>query len=1223
MATDVVQPLSVIDAPLTGTVAVEASAGTGKTWTIAALVVRLVLDRALRIEDILVVTFTEAATAELRTRIRERLVALRARLASREAGGAAGTATIDPLLALTEAGGLGIARDECLRRLDAAINGFDLAPIHTIHAFCQRALNEHAFESGQAFACELVPDESDLVAASVADFWREATAGAPPAWSAWLRHKHVHPETLAELLIEVERKPYAGFVPPAVVAPPHGDLAGACVEAGSLWRSGSADVVRELQAMAAAGAAPRGWSDDALRQWCCDLDRYFGSGIADACVPEGLGKLLAARLPTTGPGVLRHPFFAAARRLVAAAAPFASAFAADTVAFKQRAVGAARRGLERRKRERSLVSYNDLVRHLATALEGPAGARLAASLRTRYRAVLVDEFQDTDPLQASLFTSVFGRDGDPLYFVGDPKQAIYGFRGADVRAYLHARARAERRTLLENFRSEPGLVAAVNTLFAGDDAFLVPSIGYSPASASPLSKACTTEVVLPESLAAPFTVWFAPRGDGSRAPKVGASRAAIAAAVAGEIAGLLEAGARGDARIGDEPLSGEHIAVLVKSHDQAALVRAALARVGVASVTYGQQSVFASPEAAELERVLLAVASPSQQGLVRAAHATDLLGWNANDFAALERGERPLEVELERFARYREIAERHDFALMLRTLAVEQRVAPRLLALADGERRLTNLLHLSELLEAAAARADLDLAGVVRRLRRARESPSREGENEQLRLESDEHLVRILTVHAAKGLQFPIVFCPFLWSAPGRKRPGQALAFHAPESGEAMFDLAAPPDDAHDAIARREALEESLRLAYVALTRAERRVVMVCGALYDWQASPLAWLLCRGVRAAPGKPTGPGRRRARAPAASEAPGGTEDRFDSVVGHAKRMRDAELRERLDALATASDGNIRLVDLPASIGARGVPVRPTEPVFSARRFLGRVPPRWRVASYSLLAARSESETPDHDALALPLPAVPAAATPAADALPRGARFGDALHHLFEHLDFTRLAQVEGQARDALVRFGLSAASGPALGRLAADVVRTPLVAEAPMRLADVPRARRVDELEFHLPIASIAPARLADALSELRRAAGLPAAPRDLVAAVAPGFLRGFVDLVFAADGRYWIADYKSTHLGEHREDYDAPALARAMSDHLYDLQALLYVLAVDRYLATRLPGYDYERHFGGVFYLFVRGMHPEAPGGGVQFLRPSFSLLAALRADLLRSGRLLP
>jgi len=1190
-----VPALTIHDAPLAGTIAVEASAGTGKTWTIAALVVRLVLERGLSIREILVVTFTEAATAELRTRIRERLVALRAWLAG---NGVASGDGEDPLLAwLARAAALD--RGECLRRLDAALYDFDLAPIHTIHAFCQRALVEHAFESGQPFACDLVPDESRLVMESVTDFWRRETAGAAPEWSAWLRDRKVQPGSLARLLLEVDRKPYADFVP-AEHAKHSGDsLAPPFAIAAALWREESAEVLRQLQEAVDREELTSGYTIEKMRLWSGELDRYFAGGVASPDLPEAIKRLAANKVPARARATTTHPFFAAAQRLVEAAAPYGEAFERRTLDLKLRAIAASRDTLARLKRERALCSYNDLVGHLARALAGRQGERLAASLRARYRAVLVDEFQDTDPLQARIFGDVFGRDGDLLYFVGDPKQAIYGFRGADVRAYLHARSGAVRRTLLENFRSGPGLVAAVNALFAREDPFLVDAIELAPGSASPQSSARSTEVVLPAALAAPFTFWHAPRGDGEKPPRKNASRLVIAAATAAEIVRLLAAGLRGEARIAGERLSGQHIAVLVKSHFEAALVRAALKRAGVASVTYGQQSVFASHEAAELERVLLAVASPTQEGLVRAALATDLLGWSAADFAQLEDDEAPLERALEDFARYRDLAERDDFARMLRTLAVERRVAPRLLALDDGERRLTNLLHLAELLEAATAGEGLDLAGVVRYLAQSRAAPSLDAESEQLRLESDERLVRILTIHAAKGLQFPIVFCPFLWSGGAGKRDhDRPLAFHDVE-GRARFDLARHPAKPHQALATREQREESLRLAYVALTRAEHRVVAVCGPLASWETSPLAWLLL----------------------------GEESDPVAVEKRAKAMRDAELRDCLDALARASAGHIAVVDLPAATASAlpspdgGVPDG-----FGARAFGGVLRPRWRVTSYTGLAARSESEAPDHDALALALAASAAGAEAAVSAspllteLPRGARFGEALHALFEQLDFTHLGPVEAKAREILARFGIATVHAPSVAALVTDVVRTPLDAQGTVRLADIPRERRVDEMEFYFPAAAVDASTIAAALSRDRQHAGLAAVTEDGVAALTPGYLRGFVDLVFAAQGRYWIADYKSNWLGPRVEDYAPARLAHAMAEHLYDLQALLYVIAIDRHIATRVPGYDYERDFGGVFYLFVRGMQPGARHG-IHFLRPDAALVRELGGAMTRRERL--
>jgi exodeoxyribonuclease V beta subunit len=763
-----------------------------------------------------------------------------------------------------------------------------------------------------------------------------------------------------------------------------------------------------------------------------------------------------------------------------------------------------------------------------------------------------------------------------------------------------------RRTLRENFRSEPGLVAAVNALFDRDDPFLVDAIEFDPATAA---ARCEDDdaVVLPDSLARPFTLWYAARGEDGKAPNKDESRRAIAAATAGEIARLLEAGRAGSARIGGDSLSGHHVAVLVKSHYEAAFVRAALAALRVPSVTYGQQSVFASHEAMELERVLLAVAHPTQEGLVRAALATDLLGATATAIATFDEDERRLERALEDFARYRDIAQREDFARMLRTLAVEREVAPRLLALDDGERRLINLLHLAELLESAAVREGLDLDGVVRRLAQARTAPMGDAESEQLRLESDEHLVSVLTIHAAKGLQFPIVFCPFLWSGFNRRRRSRALAFHEPETGRAMFDLAAEPARRHVELAEHEGLAESLRLAYVALTRAERRVVAVCGALKDWECSPLAWLLFGG----------------QALAAEAHP------VAALVARVKSVGDEELRARLDALVRESKGEIVVQELPRTCDV-AMPAPPIPlPDFAARPFLGRVRERWRVTSYSGLVAQSNIESADHDALALPEPAelteVTADASTLVLELPHGARFGEAVHALFETVDFTHLAPVEEQARGVLARFGLAPGLAPILARLVADVVATRLDAHPALRLADVPRARRIEELEFVLPTGAVAAAALTHALAADRTKAGIAVASEDAVASVAPGYLRGFVDLVFAADGRYWLADYKSNWLGPRYDDYAPDALARAMAEHLYDLQALLYVVAVDRYLATRVPGYDYERHFGGVFYLFVRGMRPDATGPtrGVHFLKPAAAVVRSLSAAMARRERTMP
>jgi exodeoxyribonuclease V beta subunit len=327
-----------------------------------------------------------------------------------------------------------------------------------------------------------------------------------------------------------------------------------------------------------------------------------------------------------------------------------------------------------------------------------------------------------------------------------------------------------------------------------------------------------------------------------------------------------------------------------------------------------------------------------------------------------------------------------------------------------------------------------------------------------------------------------------------------------------------------------------------------------------------------------------------------------------------------------LAHESGGHVAVADLPvATAVALPAPGAGIPEGFGPRTFAAVLRPRWRVTSYSGLAARSESEAPDHDALALAMRGdAAAAADPMSSAvadLPRGARFGEALHALFEQVDFTHLAPVEAKAREVLARFGIAASHAPTVAALVSGVVRTPLDAGSGLRLADVPRERRVDEMEFVLPAAGVEASRIASALSIERERLGLPRADEDALAAVTPGYLRGFVDVVFAAQGRYWIADYKSNWLGPRTEDYGPAALAHAMAEHLYDLQALLYAIAVDRYLATRVKGYDYRRDFGGAFYLFVRGMQPGA-SHGVHFLRPDAALVRELGDALTRRERLI-
>jgi exodeoxyribonuclease V beta subunit len=509
---------------------------------------------------------------------------------------------------------------------------------------------------------------------------------------------------------------------------------------------------------------------------------------------------------------------------------------------------------------------------------------------------------------------------------------------------------------------------------------------------------------------------------------------------------------------------------------------------------------------------------------------------------------------------------------MWRELVESEGVPARLLALPEGERRLTNLQHLSDLLQQAAAAGGLDVDALARLLCRAREGLFGDIDAQVLRLESDQRLVRVLTVHAAKGLEFPIVFCPFMWDGAVRAGRDGIAACHA--EGAALLDVGSPAFDAHLAAARREEAAERLRHAYVALTRAKHRCIVAWGNVAEAGDAPLAWLV-HGVR------------------------GT----DAIAARG----EDRLREDLAPLAAASGGAIAVVDLPPAAAGGGVRAGGIEPpILAARRFDGRIPAPWRVSSFSGLVARRASEAPDYDALP-PLPLARPEHVPRAAgdrslyAFPRGMQAGTLIHTLFERVDFARPDAEPAHALVAqtLAAFDLDATWAPALRAMLADVLTTPLDAAGTLRLRDIAPRSRTAELEFLFPVQSGAP-------------------PLAMGAAPPRGFMKGYIDLVFTHRERWYVLDWKSNWLGDAPGDYAADRLAGTMRDAMYDLQYRLYTVALHRHLGARLPGYDYEMHFGGVYYLFVRGMHPSRGAAtGVYFDRPARAEIEALSGQLSR------
>ncbi|RKR46083.1 exodeoxyribonuclease V subunit beta [Paraburkholderia sp. BL17N1] len=1216
----VAEELDVFACSLDGVNQIEASAGTGKTWNICALYVRLLLEKNLNADQILVVTFTKAATAELHERIRGRLAELDRAIDLDDDGG---DPFISRLFETTLAPERGIAREDALKVVRRALRTFDQAAIHTIHAFCQRALQEAPFAAAMPFAFEMEADDAALRFEMAADFWREQVepvAHAHPAFAAWLVAKRAGPASLDEQLARRLKKPLAQLRwgkldASGTGADPQAGFDAAC----DLWHA-ERDAIVRLLAEAQDRLSKTSHKPDHVSAAIAAWTEYFAQGDCHAPPPKAALKLTASALKKATKVKFEppeHAFFEHAEALAAAVVAAEAAQRARWLSLVQTWLDYAPAELVARKRTRRVVSFDDLLSNLYRALA--AHPWLADALRTRYPAALIDEFQDTDPLQFAIFSRIFAPAG-PLFLVGDPKQAIYSFRAADLHTYLAAREAASAcYTLAVNQRSTAPIVEACNRLFeANQQAFVLEGLDYQPVRAGDRRRPPFSD---PDASAGDFRIWTLPQGDAALTKREAQREASEACAA--EIVRLLRGAREGAVTIGDEPLAPGNIAVLVQTHKQGSLIKRVLAAWGVGSVELAQASVFATLDAEQIERVLAAVDTPGDLRRLRAALATDWLGLDAAALWRLEQvADAPSVADdpahaadamgwVERFLRYRTLWHERGFAVMWRTLMRELRVAQRLVAAADGERRLTNVNHLAELVQARAA-TQPGIAPTLRWLAAQRTQGG--GEDAQLRLESDRNLVQIVTVHKSKGLEYAVVFCPFLNDGGLREPPSSGLPdareYHD-DMGDAVLHYGCDDEEAEHAsrYAVREQAAERARLAYVALTRAVYRCYLVAGTYQSSRStkesrrSVLNWLVA----------------------------GEGHEFGDWL--AEPPDEAALSARWQALA---GGPIALAALPRP--ARRVPLESLQDRsarMQARANRRPLRDQWRMASFSgLIAAGSKSEEthapveevrPDHDEIAdalvvapTPTPQATAYAEDDILAFPRGAAAGDCLHRMFELADFT-----EPHTWTDAIRGALRERPAPAVPELAArlpammhnllrDVVTTEL--QPGMTLAKLNPRRRLNELEFLFA----APSLDFPALRELLIEHGYPDVA--LEPGVLRGFVKGFIDMIVEYDGRFWIVDWKSNHLGDTAADYAAAPLEAAMASHAYHLQALLYTVALHRYLRTRVRDYSYDTHIGGYLYLFVRGVRPhwrDADGpAGVHMRRPAFELVALLDAAMI-------
>jgi exodeoxyribonuclease V beta subunit len=1188
--------------PLEGTNLIEAGAGTGKTYAITGLFLRLLLEKNLAVHQILVVTFTEAATEELKERIRGKI---REGVAAFSAGKCR-----DSFLE-------NLVREhpspkKAVADLQEALRAFDEAAIFTIHGFCRRMLHENAFESGSLFDTELITDPSPMVRESLDDFWRKHLYTASPLFVNYVLKQGFTVKELFSLFQRKLNQPFLRVIPEAG-DPDTGTLEKrfrACFSAArERWPSAKEEVIALLSSYE--GLNKMKYKPSKVQSWKGEMDALFSYGENTPGFFPDFEKF--TRSMVRDPSNLKkncappeHPFFDLCEDLHRASLDLEKAFNTRLTALKIKMFAEAGEGMSLKKTEKNVQTFNDLLLKLEFALAGKGGKELASAIRGKYRAVLIDEFQDTDPVQYAIFRNIFGKGGSILFLVGDPKQSIYGFRGADIFAYMEAAENVDSRyTLAENWRSEPRLIQAVNTLFcASHRPFVYERLFFRPAGAADRQE--EEALTLEGRKAPPFTLWFMDAetyGSRDGAIPKGVAQDKLPGVVAAEITHLLNLGKEGKARIGNRPIRASDMAVLVRQNREALLVQRALSERSVPSVLYSMENLFDSHEAMEMERFLAAVAEPKEESLLKAALSSDMMGMSGEALETLMLDEGRWEERLVTFRHYHELWQKRGFVHMLRFFLEEEKILPRLMAFADGERRTTNVLHLMEVLQEAWVERKLNMTGLLKWLFEQRDPEAPRSEEHQLRLESDENAVNLVTIHKSKGLEYPIVFCPFSWDGVrGRKRK-EPVVFHDPQNRTRLVvDLGSDDDRIHRALAEKEELAENMRLLYVALTRAKCRVYLVWGRFNGAETSAPAYLL-HGPRGE----------------------NSEGLVEALSGTFKRLRNEELLASARALMKAPQATIEFVQEPGRSRERFSPPPEETRILSPKPFAGLIDRQWKISSFSSLVsdrAHSEEDT-DYDALPGPesedptgLPEEPAGIF----AFPKGAKAGTLFHDILEHLDFCDPSLLSRQelVNKKLGQYGFEPSWVEPVCDMLERVLAVPLDPSRPeFRFSTVRNEDRLNELEFYFPLKSLAPERVGKIMSRHDLDQGIPERMERLKVSPLQGFMKGFMDLVFTVDHRYYLVDWKSNFLGAKVENYGAENMARAMEQNFYTLQYTLYTVALDRYLKLRVQGYDYDRHFGGVFYVFLRGVDPaKGPEFGIYRVRPSREAIEGLSEELI-------
>lgn len=1174
---------------------VEASAGTGKTYTIVGIFIRLLVEKGVDLDQILVMTFTNKATAELRGRILERLRECVEVIQTEDGGN-------DPFLnefyQQVEKQDTGLV----LNRLKTAIQNFDDSRVFTIHGFCQKVLSEEALLAGVPFDMEIVQND-DLLLQAAEDYWRTFIDqhDASDAGKYYIKKMQNIARTPEDLIgrdgLGDLFNQNATRIEGVVIEDPVSYLDEVIQLRNKLkeeWHRSKQEIVLILEKCDIKRYG--GYLQGRMEK----LENFFQNDSYDEDAPSSLEYFTSdylydeERLRKDGIPTARHPFFELCNRYYD--------LIKEVEKVETTLIHRALKGINERREEllknSGTLTYNDLLITLQDALKNDErGPVLAQKLLKSYPYALVDEFQDTDSVQYSIFDAIYPKEGadSSLMMIGDPKQAIYAFRGADIYTYFKAKKEGnpEFYTLNHNYRSSEKLINAVNALFDDNErkTFIEKDIQFFRSESG--DESITNEYLREGEPIVPFQITMHP---GLLTNKDEANEFAFNQ-TAKQIAELLESGKtqlkdKNSKKMRD--LEAGDIAILVNSHRDALEIKNRLKNIGIDAVTYSQEKVFDTFEAKRLEVVMYAVLNPYHRTALNNALLSGLYGTDLNRLHQIVETEVEREFIRDELIELEETWNRHGFLAMFRSLLYREGRVNELAGLRNSERILTNLHQIADICSKIETDQNFDPHSLYTWYLKEMHS-TRKDDEQTLLLESDRNLVKISTIHGSKGLEFPVVFCPVLWQSRDHKKQ-KFYSYH--KGGSRVINI-----DRYSTEERAEAEKgyliestaEEVRKAYVALTRAKYECRVI------WPTHVQSHLSGMGASLL-------GRDEFIDKAESKMKEGDEDFSEkNITGIFRGLAD-NYPEYI--LLDESDDDSRFNRRIEWNRERDFKIEP-------KKYTGRpeLPVQNKVESFSSLSGhKSEAGEPDYDQITewfvdARNRSVNQIEDQTIFSFPRGALPGTAIHKLFEHerFDFkTALSENHKEIIEEVIEdYGIPRIWTDVLQEMIYNVVGADY---NELTLSDVTRQDQLREMEFHFPVSE------PDTESLLAIIRGEAAFTNRNIGS--KNFLTGFIDLIVRQNGKYYILDYKSNHLGDSPENYTSGRLQNEIQSANYDLQYHLYTLALVKYLQKRDPGFNYEKDFGGVMYLFVRGMSRNS-GNGIWFHKPGKKVIDKLDAFLQR------